>query len=463
MYTRQPGVGQRLDALAIGPFHRHLLALIAGGMFFDAFDNYLSGGVLGALVNAGISDIHLNALFISIGFVGLTIGAWMAGILGDRFGRRFSYQFNLMVFGLGSIAAALSPSMGWLVFFRFVMGLGLGAEIVVGYSTLIEFIPARSRGRYAAILNLITNLSLFLSAMASYVVIPHFGWRWMFVIPGIGALVVWYLRKTLPESPRWLASVGRTEEANAIVRDIESRSVRAGEPELIAQAGPDRGHLGELFARGQLSRTIVGIAVVVIGFSVMYAFVSWVPTLLVKRGFDISHSLLMTSVMFAGGPVGSLISFAIADRLGRKWGLVLFSVLGAVFGMVYPFATSMASIAAFGFAVTVCIYVLSALGLATYTPELFPTRLRLRGMGLCNALGRLANVGVPYAVVAVFSIAGLLGVVCFMAGMFVLLAIVLLVLGVETRLRSLEEVHAEMPVPGDAPAEATFPTTRVTR
>jgi putative MFS transporter len=171
----------------------------------------------------------------------------------------------------------------------------------------------------------------------------------------------------------------------------------------------------------------------------------------------------MTSVMFAGGPVGSLISFAIADRLGRKWGLVLFSVLGAVFGMVYPFATSMASIAAFGFAVTVCIYVLSALGLATYTPELFPTRLRLRGMGLCNALGRLANVGVPYAVVAVFSIAGLLGVVCFMAGMFVLLAIVLLVLGVETRLRSLEEVHAEMPVPGDAPAEATFPTTRVTR
>jgi putative MFS transporter len=195
----------------------------------------------------------------------------------------------------------------------------------------------------------------------------------------------------------------------------------------------------------------------------MYAFVSWVPTLLVKRGFDISHSLLMASVMFAGGPVGSLISFALSDRLGRKWGLVLFSVLGAVFGMLYPFATNMATIAAFGFAVTVCIYVLSALGLATYTPELFPTRLRLRGMGLCNALGRLANVGIPYAVVMVFSTAGLFGVVCLMAGMFLLLAVVLLALGVETRLRSLEEVHAEMPMSGDASADSIRPAVRATR
>jgi putative MFS transporter len=121
----------------------------------------------------------------------------------------------------------------------------------------------------------------------------------------------------------------------------------------------------------------------------------------------------------------------------------------------------MVEIACVGFAVTVCIYVLSALGLAAYTPELFPTRLRLRGMGLCNALGRLANVGVPYLVVAMFSLGGLLGVVSLMAGFFVLLAVVLVALGVETRLRSLEEVHAEVAVePGAKLAVDGLPTVR---
>jgi putative MFS transporter len=443
MTPAQSGVGQRLDALAIGPFHRRLLALIGAGMFFDAFDNYLAGGVLGALVHEGISDIHLNALFISMSFAGLTIGAWMAGVLGDRFGRRFSYQFNLAVFGLASIAAALAPSMNWLIFFRFVMGIGLGAEIVVGYSTLSEFVPARSRGRYAAILNLITNSSLFLSSVASYILIPYAGWRWMFVIPGAGALVVWYLRKAMPESPRWLASVGRHDEADGVTRAIEAESVQVQDPARVPGLPEDRGQLRELFAPGQLSRTLVGITVICMSFSVMYAFVSWVPTFLIKQGFGVSHSLLLTSAMFAGGPAGSLISFAIADRLGRKWGLVLFSVIGAAIGMMYPFVTNGFAIAAVGFGVTTCIYVTSALGVACYVTELFPTRLRLRGVGLCNSLGRLANVGVPYLVVAVYSMAGLLGVVTLMALLFMFLVAVLVFFGIETRMRSLEEVHAD--------------------
>ena len=441
----QPGVGQRLDALAAGPFHRRLLGLIGAGMFFDAFDNYLAGSVLGALVHEGVSDIHLNALFISMSFAGLTIGAWLAGVLGDRFGRRFSYQFNLMIFGLASIAAAISPSMSWLIFFRFVMGVGLGAEIVVGYSTLSEFVPATSRGRYASILNLITNSSLFVSSAASYFLIPYAGWRWMFVIPGAGALVVWYLRKALPESPRWLSSVGREEEANAVTLAIESESVRVRDPATVVALTEDRGRLRELFAPGQLSRTLVGVIVVCMSFSVMYAFVSWVPTFLVKQGFGVSHSLLLTSAMFAGGPAGSLISFAIADRVGRKWGLVLFSVLGALIGMMYPFVTNSWGIAAVGFGVTTCIYVTSALGVACYVTELFPTRLRLRGVGMCNALGRLANVGVPYLVVMVYSMAGLLGVVSFMAVLFAALVIVLVCFGIETRMRSLEDVHASQP------------------
>ncbi|MFP6560264.1 MFS transporter [Paraburkholderia sp. B3] len=443
MSAHAANAAQRLDALEIGPFHWRLLGLIGGGMFFDAFDNFLTGSVLGALVHQGLSDLHLNALFISMGFAGLTLGAWGAGVVGDRFGRRFSYQFNLLVFGITSLAASLAPSMTWLVVLRFVMGIGLGAEIVVGYSTLNEFVPAHARGRFASLLNLITNSSVLVSAAASYLIIPHFGWRWMFAIPGLGALVIWYLRKSMPESPRWLAAVGRHDEARVVVERIESQSRVRAEPAVAARQDDEvPGRLRDLFSAQQLSRTVVGIAVICISFTAMYAFVAWVPTFLVKQGFGISSSLLISSAMFAGGPAGSLIAMAIADRLGRKWGLVIFSLAGALTGFAYPFVKAPVSIALVGFGVTTCIYVTSALGVACYVTELFPTRLRLRGVGLCNAAGRFVNVGVPYVVANVYALAGLMGVVSFIGALFVLLALVLAALGVETRKRTLEDVQA---------------------
>lgn len=435
-------VAQRLDALEIGPFHWRLLGLIGGGMFFDAFDNFLAGSVLGALVQQGLSDMRMNALFISMSFAGLTLGAWGAGVVGDRLGRRFSYQFNLLIFGLTSIAAALAPSMTWLIVLRFLMGIGLGAEIVVGYSTLNEFVPAHARGRFSSLLNLITNSSVLVSAACGFLIIPHFGWRWMFAIPGIGALVIWYLRKSMPESPRWLATVGRHQEARVVVEQIEAQSVRREGTLPAAQQQEEPGRLRDLFAARQMTRTLVGIAVICISFTAMYAFVAWVPTFLVKKGFDISHSLLITSAMFAGGPAGSLISMAIADRIGRKWGLVIFSALGAVIGMAYPYVSHPVAIAVVGFGVTTCIYVTSALGVACYVTELFPTRLRLRGVGLANAAGRAVNVGVPYVVASVYALAGLLGVVSFIAALFALLVVILLALGIETRQRTLEEVQA---------------------
>ncbi len=125
--------GARLDRLPICSFHWRILALIGAGMFLDAFDIYLAGGVLGAVLKEGWSTLDLNAAFVSSTFLGMTIGAWLSGILGDRFGRRFSYQVNLAMFGLASIAAAFAPSMYVLIGLRFIIGIGLGAEIVVGY------------------------------------------------------------------------------------------------------------------------------------------------------------------------------------------------------------------------------------------------------------------------------------------------------------------------------------------
>ena len=165
--TRSIQAGARLDRLPIGTFHRRILWLIGLGMFLDACDIYIAGGVLGSLVKSGWSDLALNASFLSATFLGMFAGTLASGWLGDRYGRRFSYQLNLLVFGLGSLAAAFAPTMQVLIAIRFVMGIGLGAEIVVGYATLAEFMPRSKRGRYVALLALVTNSAASASTASS--------------------------------------------------------------------------------------------------------------------------------------------------------------------------------------------------------------------------------------------------------------------------------------------------------
>jgi putative MFS transporter len=437
-------VGWRLDRLAISRFHWRVLGLIAAGMFFDSFDLYLAGGVLGALVQSGESNLSLNASFISATFFGMMIGAWFAGTLGDRLGRKFTYQFNLMIFGLASLAGAAAPSMTWLIAARFVMGLGLGAEIVVGYGTLSEFIPARHRGRFATLLNLIINASLLISTLIGWVVIPRFGWRWMFVIVAVGAFVVWFLRRAMPESPRWLASQGRNEEADAIVRQAEAESAvfddRAAPPPAVAET---RYVLRDLFGPALLRRTVVATVVTVCLLTFNFAFVSWVPTFLVKQGHGVANSLGLSVLIFAGGPLGSLIGLLLTERIGRRWGIIWFSLISIVVCTAYVSVTDSAWIAGLGFFVTCLIYVLSSLSIACYVPELFPTEVRLRGSGIANAAGRAVNILVPYGVAASFDSFGLYGVLGLITVALLLQVVVLLVAGIETKQRSLEDLATE--------------------
>jgi putative MFS transporter len=158
----------------------------------------------------------------------MTIGALVTGFLGDRYGRRFTYQINLLIFGLASLAAAFAPDMTTLIWLRFLMGLGLGAEIVVGYATLAEFVPPKSRGRCLSFMAVLVVSGLPITALLGFLIIPNYGWRPMFAIAGIGALIVWYLRKGLPESPRWLEARGRAGEAEALMRAIEQEAASAG-------------------------------------------------------------------------------------------------------------------------------------------------------------------------------------------------------------------------------------------
>ena len=218
--------GARLDRLPISSFHYRIFWLVGAGMFFDGYDLYIAGGVLASAVQTKFSTIPQNLQFISLTFVGMTLGALITGFVGDKMGRRFTYQINLLIFGLASLAAAFAQDMNQLIVCRFVQGLGLGAEIVVGYSTLTEFVPPQTRGRWLSMMAFLTVAGFPVTALLGYLIIPAFGWRPMFVIAGIGSLIVWYLRKNLPESPRWLESQGRSEEAEALMQSIEKEVLR---------------------------------------------------------------------------------------------------------------------------------------------------------------------------------------------------------------------------------------------
>jgi MFS transporter, putative metabolite:H+ symporter len=437
--------GSRLDRLPVGPFHRRIMLLVGIGMFFDGFDIYLAGSVLGVVLKTGFSTLPQNAAFVSATFVGMMLGSFGTGFLGDRYGRRFTYQFNLLLFGLASLAAAFAPNMTVLIACRFVMGVGLGAENVVGYATITEFVPARTRGRWSGLTTVCVVTGLPVSLLVASLIIPQFGWRAMFILGGIGALIVWYLRKSLPESPRWLEAKGRTAEAEALMLAIEREAAqgRALPAPAAASTVAVSSDLGTLFAPPLLSRMIVGAVCLITINTLLYGFVTWLPVFFIKQGLSIATSFGYSLLMALGAPVGSAIGALTADYWGRKPVIIGASVITVALGIVYPMISDPVLLPAVGFALTVPIYVLVALLFGIYIPELFPTEVRLRASGIVNTLGRGATIVTPFLVVMLFEARGVAGVMALMIGMLVVQIVTVWALGIEPRARSLEELKGE--------------------
>ena len=437
----------RLDRLPTSAFHRRILALIAMGMFFDGFDVYLAATVLGATLKSGFSTLSQNAQFVSVTFAGMMLGAFLTGFLGDRYGRRFTYQANLAIFGLASIAAAFAPSMRVLLLLRFVMGLGLGAEIVVGFSTLTEFVPPQSRGRWLGVLSVIVVSSLPISALAGTLLIPSFGWRMMFALGGLGALIVWYLRKAMPESPRWLESVGREEEADAILRNIEQEiSLKQGplSPPARNKSAPASRNVASLFGPAFLPRMVVGAVTLIVANTMIYGFVTWLPTFFVQEGRSIASSFGYSFLMMLGAPVGSSIGAFTADSWGRKPTIIGASLCTILLGAIYPFIKDAVLLPIVGFLLMMPIYVLVTLLFAIYVPELFPTEVRLRATGICNTMGRGSTIVTPFVAVALYRSYGVGGVLSLMIGLLLVQILVVLLFGIEPKKRSLEEIARDV-------------------
>ena len=451
--------GGRLDRLPIGRFHYRVMWLIGIGMFLDGFDIYVAATVLGATLASGFSTLGENAIFVSATFVGMMLGAFGTGFLGDRYGRRFTYQINLLLFGAASIAAAFAPNMEVLIFLRFLIGVGLGAENVVGYSTMTEFVPSRSRGRWLGLMAVFVVTGLPVASLFGYLIIPVFGWRTMFIIGGVAALAVWYMRKKLPESPRWLESVGRMEEAEELVSQIEAE-VAAGRqlPPPTPAATLPRIELSALFRPPMLSRMIVGCVTLVVVNTLLYGFVTWLPTFFVSQGLSTAKSFGFALLMGLGAPVGSAIGALTSDAWGRKPTIIGASLLAIVFGMIYPQLSDPVWLPMVGFALTVPIYILVAVLFGIYIPELFPTEVRLRASGICQTFGRGATIVTPFIVVSLFQSHGISGVLVLMIGLLAVQIIVVATLGIEPRSRRLEELmEAETGI-----AQSTVPVTKHT-
>ena len=439
--AKSVNAGARLDRLPINSFHYRIFWLIGAGMFFDGYDLYVGTTVLGATLQSKFSTLPQNAQFVSLTFLGMTVGALITGFLGDKYGRRFTYQFNLAIFGLASLAAAFAPNMEILNVLRFVMGLGLGAEIVVGYSTLTEFVPPKSRGRWLAFMAFLVVSGLPVTTLLGTFIIPAYGWRPMFDIAGVGALIVWYLRKALPESPRWLESQGRADEAEAILKSIEDEASKAGKlPAPTAAALATSFDLASLAKPPIMQRMIVGSVVLIVVNTLIFGFVTWLPQFFVQQGMTITRSFAYTLVIVLGSPIGCAIGAFGADYFGRRNSIIGASLLTIVFGAIYPFVGDPSLLLPVGFLLIVAIYVQVAILFGVYTPELFPTEIRLRANGICNTFGRAATIVSPFIVVALFQSYKVGGVLSLMIGLLVVQIVVIYLWGIEPSQRPLEDM-----------------------
>jgi putative MFS transporter len=440
---------ERLDRLPISKFHYRILLVLAVGRILDGFDLYILSGIIASMEKNGWSTVQMNANLVSISFIGLFLGALVSGFFSDRYGRKTMFIWNMLIYSIASLLCAVAINFEMLLIMRLIATAGLGGEVITGYTVFGEFIPPSKRGQWGSFLFLITNLSLPLATFTGTLILPLSpeAWRWMFVLAGIPAFLAWLIQRHLPESPRWLDTMGRYEEADRIVSSIEAEIEQSTGEELPpATVKPyvqqETVSVKQLFSKTLLPILILCIGIYVLTNVIVYSFTTWLPSSFVQSGLSITKSMGFTTIMMIGGPLGGLIGVLISDRLSRKWMVVTLSVVGAIVGYFYGISQNNTQIIVLGFAMTTVIYFIVCVTWTTYIPEQFPTAVRARGTGIGGSLGRLSAAGSPYLVVFLVNKFGFSGVLMAISCIFVLLAIIVVFLGKETKGKSLEEINS---------------------
>ncbi|MBY6344446.1 MFS transporter [Providencia rettgeri] len=448
-----PNVANRLERLPMTRYQRMLFGIIATAWFFDSMDLGIMTFVLGSIkAEMGLSTAQAGML-ASSSFLGMFLGAAIAGMLADKYGRKPVFQWSMIFWGVGSLACGLSQNIEQLMAFRVLLGFGMGMEFPIGLAMVSEIVPAKSRGRYIAILEGFWPLGFISAGILTFLSLDYIGWRGIFIALSIPALFVFVIRRWVPESPRWLEEAGHNDRAEQVTSAFEHKVIQANGGQALPAPLPatpseklNRGALFSQLWQGQYARRTLMLWMLWF-FSLLgyYGLTTWLGALLQQAGYEVTKSVTYTIYISLAGIPGFIFSAWLLEKWGRKTTMVLMLFGSAGCAFIYGHvATSQAPVAQLigaGLCMQFFMFGMWSV-LYAYTPELYPTRTRSTGAGFASSIGRLGSLFGPLLVGFILPWTGHAGVFTLGAISFSIAALVVIALGVETKGRSLEEVSA---------------------
>ncbi|MGK9155905.1 niacin transporter NiaP [Acinetobacter radioresistens] len=432
----------RVQRLPMGRFHYTLLWVVGLGWMFDAMDTGIIAFIMATLVKDWALTPVQSGWIVSIGFVGMAIGAVFSGGLADRFGRRTVFATTLGVYSVATALCAVAPNLTWLLIFRFIVGLGLGGQLPVAVTLVSEYVPAHVRGRFIVLLESFWGLGWLVAALISYFIIPSFGWHVAFLIGGLPALYIFIILKKVPESVPYLINRGRINEAHILVQQLERQcGVEVIETLEVQPVASQKSVSFKQLWSGQFARR--SLMLWLIWFGIVYSYYgifTWLPSLLVKQGYSIVQSFEYVLIMILAQLPGYIVAAWLVEKLGRKITLAGFIGFCAVSAYFFGQASSVSMIMFWGCLMS--FFNLGAWGvLYTYTPEQYPANIRAFGSGWASAVGRMGGILAPLVVTQMMvADHGFSHVFLMFTLVLVTVALVIIILGEETKGKTLESI-----------------------
>jgi len=412
--TQGYAVLARIDRLPPSRYMTGLVARIAAGGWFEFFELFMPGFISLGLVRAGIFtlankgllDTHSFASFLASFFIGMFLSTFMFGFVSDQFGRRAVFIYSMIVYSVAQFAVAVLHDAPLIDLARFVAGFAVGMQLVNNDSYITELTPRASRGRYMTTSFIFVLSAIPGAALLAALLVPHdpfgiAGWRFVVAIGAASGIVIWFVQRGLPESPRWLEVHGRAAEADAVVTHIEKKVARERNAPLpapdysVPDAVEEKGNWLEIFSVFYLPRTMMLSVFQFAQTIAVFGFTAFVPVLLMKHGFSIVHSLNYTLAIVLLAPVGAGCGAYFSERVERKWQLVFTALLISAAGAVFATGTSVPVIVCAGGAIALGNNWMISI-FHPYAAELFPTRIRARAIGFSFSWSRVSSIFVGY-------------------------------------------------------------------
>ena len=435
-------VQEAVDQIGFGRFQKRLLGVCGVTWAADGAEVLLLGFALPAVIKEfGITTAQ-GGLIATATFAGMLVGAWFWGTISDYVGRRMGFQVTVLLFALFGLLSAFAPSWEWLAVLRFLTGFGLGGALPLDFSLYAEFLPTENRGRNLVILESFWALGTIIAAGLAWILVPNFGWRPLLASSAVAAALVLWIRRRIPESPRYLAISGKSDEAREILARIATENGRpAPEQDLVAGERQSGTTVARLWKPG-LQQTTLMLWITWFCISLAYyGIFTWLPQAFVQQGFSSLQTYQNTFLLALAQLPGFFSAAYLIERWGRRNTLGIYLIASGVFTFLFAIVTGFAGLLAS--AMLMSFFALGAWGsLYAWTPELYPTEIRTTGMGWASGMARVAGVITPTLGGILFAVA-LLSALSLWAATFVIGGIAVFLLGVETKRRALSDTVSD--------------------